>query len=229
MKMEALFDESERKQIADEKGEYGKIRKEWLEEKAATKKRKIDYVTYHFSSSDSDSEYTDKQGPLIPQKGLKLLSSDDESDDQIASSPLRSDTNNTDRCKTGNREITINSDSSSSIADDDYVEVIDVSDSKKLESDESSIQKSVTDCDSNLPSENIDENQIPLVGSDFLSYPSFYDELICVSNINSDEHEALMRSKDWLTQSLKREINENSPTNDDVIINHVHSEYTYKK
>ena len=75
----------------------------------------------------------------------------------------------------------------------------------------------------------MDENQIPLEGADFLSYPSFYDELICVPNIYSDEHEALMLSKDWLTQSLKREINENSPTNDDVIINHVHSEYTYKK
>ena len=109
------------------------------------------------------------------------------------------------------------------------MEVIDVSDSKKLESDESSIQKSVTDCDSNLPSENIVENQIPLVGSDFLSYPSFYDELICVPNIYSDEHRALMRSKDWLTPSLKHEINEHSPTNDDVIINHVHKEYAYKK
>ena len=80
--------------------------------------------------SDSDSEYTDKQRPLIPQKGLKLLSSDDESDDQIASSPLRSNTNNIDRCKKGNREITINSDSSSSIADDDDMEIIDVFDSK---------------------------------------------------------------------------------------------------
>ena len=38
-----------------------------------------------------------------------------------------------------------------------------------------------------------------------------------------------MRSEDWLTELLKREIDENSPTNDDVIINHVHSEYTYKK
>lgn len=38
-----------------------------------------------------------------------------------------------------------------------------------------------------------------------------------------------MRSEYWLTESLKRNINENSPSDDDVIINNVHSEYTYKK
>ena len=38
-----------------------------------------------------------------------------------------------------------------------------------------------------------------------------------------------MRSKDWLTESLKREINENLPTDDDVIINHANSGFAYKK
>ena len=75
----------------------------------------------------------------------------------------------------------------------------------------------------------MDVNQASLEDAGFLSYPSFYDELICARNIYSNEHEALMRIKDWLTESLKREIIVNPPTDDDVIINHVHSEYTYKK
>ena len=91
LKMIALFNKIDCEKIAAHNGEYGKIRKQWKEEQATTKKPKIDYLNYKFSSSDSDSESSHKRPPLISQKGLKLLSSDDESDDLKASSSLPSD------------------------------------------------------------------------------------------------------------------------------------------
>ena len=104
--------------------------------------------------------------------------------------------------------------------------MIDDPDSNKFDIANHSNQNSVDDCATNLKSVNMDDNQIPLEGVYFLSYPSFYDELIYVPNIYSDEHEALKKSKYWLTESLKRQNNKNSSTDDDVIIKHVHSEST---
>ena len=60
-------------------------------------KAKIDYLNYKFSLSDSNSESSDKRPPVISQKGLKLLSSDDESDNLKASSSLPSDNTFIDR------------------------------------------------------------------------------------------------------------------------------------
>ena len=78
-----------------------KIRKEWEEEQAAKKKPKISYLDYNFNSSDSEFESYHKRPRLISQKGLKLLSSDDESDDLKASSFSPCDTTYIDRCKKG--------------------------------------------------------------------------------------------------------------------------------
>lgn len=108
--------------------------------------------------------------------------------------------------KRGNPEFSINSQSSPSVEESSDIQVMDISDSDKIDIDNHPNQNYIIDCDTNLKSVNMDDNQIPLEGADFSSYPSVYDELICVPNIYSDEHETLMRGKDWLTESLKHEI-----------------------
>ena len=112
LKKIALFGKIDRRRIAAHDGEYSKIHKQWKEEQAATKKPKVDYLNYKFSSSDSDSESSHKRPPLISQKGLKLLSSNDESDDLKTSSSLPSHNSYIDCWKRGNPDISINSDSS---------------------------------------------------------------------------------------------------------------------
>ena len=65
--------------------------------------------------------------------------------------------------------IPINSDSSSSIEDDDDMEVIDISNSNKFDINNHPNQNSVIDCDTNIKSVNIDVDQTSLEGADFLS------------------------------------------------------------
>ena len=63
----------------------------------------------------------------------------------------------------------------------------------------------------------IHQEQSPTAGNE-LSYPSFYDEIMS-QTLYTDEHVALMRSKDWVTDSLEAEILMHSPKPSDVIRN----------
>ena len=58
---------------------------------------------------------------------------------------------------------------------------------------------------------------LPAAGYE-LSYPSFYDEIMS-KGLYTDEHVALMRSRDWITDSLEAEILMHSPKSSDVIRN----------
>ena len=47
-------------------------------------------------------------------------------------------------------------------------------------------------------------------------------------NVYTEEHADEMSSKNWITESLERKISENFPTDDDVIMNHATTKFTYK-
>ena len=67
--------------------------------------------------------------------------------------------------------------------------MIDFSDSNKFDINNHLNQSSANDCDTNMKSVKMDVSQTLFEDADFLSYLSFYDNLICARNIYSDEHE----------------------------------------
>ena len=58
--------------------------------------------------------------------------------------------------------------------------------------------------------------------------PVFHAEIMASHNLHDDEHVKLTTSQNWLTESLKCEINNYSPINDDIIIDKATREYCYK-
>ena len=75
---------------------------------------------------------------------------------------------------------------------------------------------------SNHPDDNDDDSNSIASGNMSnsvppLSYPSLYAEIMASHNLHDDEHVKLMTSQNWLTESLQCEINNHSPTNDDII------------
>ena len=245
VELDRKFAKMKKRQDAQHAGGYGEARKWWLAEKEKERDKSVMLKKHNIADnllcSESDSWCNDDMHSSRSDQSLKKLSSDDSDNsinDKVNSPPFNesSEELSTDNECEVIRVIPMHSTGEDIVQKDinnNLSEILNEHPGDNNDNSNSIVSGNISNSVSH-PDENVaDSNSIVicnvLTSDQVISYPTFYSVIMARQNLHDTDHQKLMLSLDWMTESLRTEVKNHSPTHDDMIIDQAAGEYSYKR